>query len=61
MPNHAYKYNSKGKKKPGRPKIKKQLDPNVPSYCQKCQHDVKQANERPRIDPQKIFEMGVKK
>jgi len=61
MPHNSYKYNSRGKKKRGRTKIKPQLDPKTPSYCQKCQHDVAKANERPRIEPQKIFEMGSKK
>jgi len=45
------------KKTKGRPKLVKQLNPKTPCYCQKMQHNVEKAAERPKIEPQKIFEM----
>lgn len=43
-------------------KALKPLDPRVPSYRQKLQHDVEKAQEKDKIKPNKIFEMmGTKK
>jgi len=48
---------SRTKKVKGRPKTLKQLDAKIPCYCQKMQHNVEKANEKPKIQPEKIFEM----
>lgn len=54
---------SRTKKIKGRPKKVKQLNDKIPNYCQSCQHNVQKAAERPKIEPEKIFEMmkGKKK
>ena len=54
---------SRTKKIKGRPKKVKQLNDKIPNYCQSCQHNVQKAAERPKIEPEKIFEMmkGTKK
>jgi hypothetical protein len=44
------------------PKVIQPLDPRVPNYKQKLQHDVEKAQEKDRIKPNEIFEMmGAKK
>jgi len=50
------------KKGKGRPKLIKQLNAKTPCYCQKMQHNVEKASVKPKIEPEKIFEMmGGKK